>query len=315
MTREQKWSSAAVKARLLKMAREQNLDFQRLLERYALQRFLARLTASAHRGRFMLKGAQLYSLWTEQPHRPTRDLDLLGEMDNDLAAVTSVMREICMTPVAGDGLRYDADSVRVGEIREGQSYQGVRVQLRAHLGKARFQLQIDIGFGDAVTPAPIQISLPPILDGLEPIQMPAYTIETVVAEKIEALVSIGAANSRMKDFYDLWEFSRRFAFDGALLATAVGNTFRRRRTAFPETTPVALTAEYAQSTTAVSYWNGFLHSAGLADGVPEFGEVIEKLALFITPLLGAARQGATWNHDWRPGGPWAAAAESPQSRI
>jgi predicted nucleotidyltransferase component of viral defense system len=315
MSREQEWSSAAVKARLLRMAREQNLEFQYQLERYALQRFLARLAASAHRGRFLLKGAQLYSLWTEQPHRPTRDLDLLGDLPNDLETVAGAIRDVCAAAIVPDGLRYDADSVRVTEIREGQSYQGVRVQLRAYLGKANLQLQIDIGFGDEVTPAPIEISLPSILDGLEPIRMPAYTIETVVAEKIEALVSIGAANSRMKDFYDLWEFSRLFRFDGALLAKAVGNTFRRRRTSFPETTPVALTAEYAQSAAALSYWNGFLRSAGLADGVPEFGRVIEQLALFIVPLLDAARQGTLWPHDWHPGGPWATHADTHQSNI
>lgn len=304
MTKKSTWSAASVKARLLNISRKQNEEFQHTIERYALERFLVRLGKSRYRNRFILKGAKLYTVWTEQPHRPTKDLDLLGEFEQRLDVILEVLKEICTTTDPKDGLRFEPDSIQVSDIREGQSYGGVRAYITAYLGKASCRVQIDVGFGDIITPESVEVTLPPVLDGLEPATMPAYTLVTVVAEKLEATVSIGAANSRVKDFYDLWVFSRRFEFQGELLTTAIGNTFQRRKTQFPTEIPIALTEEFSKSESARKYWLGFLSTTGLGEGVPPFPQIVKDIAEFVLPPLRAASEARVLDKHWHPGGPW-----------
>ena len=222
--------AASVRQKLLNLARERGEEFQFVLTRYAIERVLYRLSRSAHADRFVLKGAMLFELWTGQTHRSTLDVDLLSEVSNDVDRLLAVFREVVAAEVEDDGLVIDPASVRGEQIREDQHYQGVRLTATATLAGARIPLQIDIGFGDAVVPGPQQAEYPTLLDSSPP-RLWVYPKETVVAEKFEAMVSLGIANSRMKDFYDLYVLSERFDFDGDLLARAIAATFARRRTA------------------------------------------------------------------------------------
>lgn len=201
--------SASVRARLTNLAKEQNEDFQELLSRYARERLLYRLSISEYQARFILKGALLFTSWTGSPHRPTRDLDLLGHGPTELALLEKAFREVCLVEVQPDGLEFQSDSVDGERIKEGENYEGVRLHLKVLLGNARIVLQVDVGFGDRVVPKPEDIDFPVLLDFPAP-HLKSYPRETVVAEKFEAMVKLGMLNSRMKDFYDLWILSESF---------------------------------------------------------------------------------------------------------
>ena len=240
-------TAASVRDRLLALARERGEDFQLLLTQYGLERLLYRLSQSGYRDRFILKGAMLFMLWSDQPHRPTRDVDFLGLGDSSEAGLQAIFCELCDIPVEDDGLTLMADSVQVEVIRDETEYGGIRVKLFGDLAGARVPIQADIGFGDAVTPEARETEYPTLLGNPAP-HLRAYPRETVVAEKYQALVNLGMANSRMKDFYDLWVIAREFDFDGLTLSEAIRNTFSRRRTALPEYTPSGLSPEFYEDT-------------------------------------------------------------------
>jgi len=224
--------AASVRQRLLNRSRQTGEDFQLLFTRYAIERLLFRLAASEHRDAFVLKGAMLFALWTGEMHRPTRDLDLLGFGDSGEGRLRAVFETLCGVAVMDDGLTFAADSVAVEPIREDQEYGGQRVTVAVTLGQPRIVLQVDVGFGDAVTPAAEEVEYPTLL-GMEPPRLRAYPKETVVAEKLEAMVKLGLANTRMKDFYDVLVMARTFPFDGDTLRRAITATFARRGTAVP----------------------------------------------------------------------------------
>ena len=211
---------ASVRQKLANLARERNVDFGLILVKYGLERILFRLSRSRHHDDFILKGALLFELWTEQRYRPTRDAAFLGRGDNDPERFAHIFRELCVLEVDEDGLRFDAETVEAERISEDADYEGVRVTLLAYLERAKIPIQIDIGFGDIVTPAPSRTDYPTLLEFPGP-RLLAYPKETVVAEKLEALVKLGIANTRMKDFYDLEVLSRTFAFEGKTLAQAM----------------------------------------------------------------------------------------------
>ena len=236
MPRELRNIGASVRARLLDRARAERSDFQILLTRYALERLLYRLSVSPHRDRFILKGAMLFVTWVANPFRPTRDLDLLGSGDNDTEAIAETFRVICAQPVADDGVIFDVAALEAAPIREEAEYGGVRVRTTATIDGARIPIQVDIGFGDAITPAPVEIDYPTLLDAPAP-HLRVYPVETVVAEKFEAMVTLGIANTRLKDFYDLWLIAQTFKFGRSTLSDAVQRTFERRRTALPADIP------------------------------------------------------------------------------
>jgi predicted nucleotidyltransferase component of viral defense system len=221
--------AASVRARLLGLARAQRLEFQSLLTRYGIERLLYRLSISTHADRFVLKGAQLLLVHAAEPHRPTKDLDLLGLGSDDTEDVAQAFTEVCAVPVAHDGLTFDAVSVRAAVIRETARYGGVRVRLMATLERARIPLQVDVGFGDVVTPATERIEFPVLLDGPAP-SLQGYPLVTVVAEKLETLTQLGLATSRMKDVYDLWHILRTFELPDDHVRVAVTRTFERRGT-------------------------------------------------------------------------------------
>lgn len=297
--------AASVRQRLLNLSRDRGEDFNLVLTRYAIERFLFRLTKSPYVDRFVLKGATLFALWTGRAHRPTRDLDLLGYGDSSGKALAKLFKDICTMDVEPDGLDFDPNSVQVAEIREVQEYGGQRVKLVGMLGNARISLQIDIGFGDVVTPAPEEVDYPTLLAFPAP-RIRAYPKESVIAEKLQAMVALGIANSRMRDFYDVWMMSRAFEFGGSLLARAIKATFERRGTEIPIATPLTLTAEFAGDPDKVRQWAAFLQRSGLGGGNVEFAWIIGDLRTFLISPLSAAASGVDFHDIWPAGGPWVA---------
>ena len=294
---------ASVHQRLLNLARERHEELQSLLTRYALERLLYRLSRSRYRDQVVLKGALLVIVWTGQPHRATRDLDLSGSGEPVIHRFEAIFRELCATPVADDGLEFVAETIRALPIRDDQEYEGLRVHLTARLGQARLPLQVDIGFGDAIIPAPVDVVLPVLLDGPAP-QLRAYPRETVVAEKFQAMVMLGIANSRMKDFYDIWTLAQRFTFDGAILCRACAATFARRRTPLPTDTPLALTPAFSNDAGKQTQWRAFVRRGRLADGEVDFTEVVTLVSNFLMPPMHALAAGQSFTQHWPVGGPW-----------
>ena len=293
--------AASVRQRLLNRAKERGDDFQLVLTWYGIERLLYRLSASPHADAFILKGAMLFSLWSGEAHRPTRDLDLLGSGDARVSRMEEVMRELCQVP-CDDGLEFDPVSVRGEEIRSPDEYDGVRIKLVGRLAGARVPLQVDIGFGDAVVPPPETIDYPSLLD-LPPPRLRAYPREVVVAEKLQALVQLGMANTRMKDFYDLWMLARQFDFEGERLGQAIAATFERRRTPIPAEAPLALTSEFHGNAAKQTQWRAFLRR-GSATEAAELATAVELIAAFVMPPAAAARAGDAFASRWQKGGPW-----------
>jgi predicted nucleotidyltransferase component of viral defense system len=295
--------AASVRGRLLKKSQETGDTFNRLLILYAIERLLFRLSQSPDRANFVLKGAMLFALWTGRMHRPTRDLDLLGFGDSGPERLAALFRSLCTLPVEDDGLLFQADSVTVEEIREDQEYGGQRVILKGVLGTAEITLQVDVGFGDAITPAAVEVDYPTLLAMPAP-HLRAYPRETVVSEKLEAMTNLGMANSRMKDFYDVWVLSREFEFQGESLRRAVSATFGRRATELPTGAPVALTAAFSTDAAKKTQWSAFLKRSELQDKAGELDAVVAALAVFLLPALTAATAGKEWPAAWPKGGPW-----------
>ncbi|MBI1401034.1 nucleotidyl transferase AbiEii/AbiGii toxin family protein [Hyphomonas sp.] len=294
---------ASISARLRNQAREMQLDMELLLRRYALERLLLRISMSKHSDTFILKGAMLFALWHDDPTRPTRDLDLLGSGASDAAAIVSTFKEICGTEVSDDGLIFDQHSLKVEVIREEQRYGGARVTTTANLGKTRIPIQADIGFGDAVTPAPVKADFPSLL-GMETPTVLTYPRETVVAEKFEAIVSLGIANSRMKDFYDLAVLAALFEFDGQILSAAIAATFERRATPLPEGVPNGLSKLFFGDRAKQEQWNAFTRREALSLEVGNLASTIETIAEFVLPAATAARSKTKFSCLWTPLGPW-----------
>lgn len=282
---------ASVRAKLLQRARDERTDFQILLTRYALERLLYRLSLSGHRNRFILKGAMLFVTWVEAPFRPTRDLDLLGYGENTPEAIDSAFRAILAQPVDDDGVVFDIESIQVASIREDVEYGGVRVRTQATIAGARIPIQVDVGFGDAITPGPIEIDYPALLDAPAP-HLRAYPIETVVAEKFHALATRGIVNSRLKDYYDLWLIAETFDLERAPLARAVQQTFVRRETPLPKEKPTGLSEAYVDAWAA--QWRTFLTRERMAAAPEQLATVVAALEQFLWPLIEDAGTDGYW---------------------
>jgi predicted nucleotidyltransferase component of viral defense system len=284
-------------------AQEATEDFNLVLTRYALERLLYCLSQSPHRDRFVLKGAMLFQIWTGQVHRPTRDLDLLGQGAPSPPAFEQIFRDICDQDVDDDGLEFQADTVHAEPIKADEEYQGLRLKLQARLASARISLQIDIGFGDVVTPGPHEIIYPTILDFPAP-ALKAYPRETAVAEKYQAMVMLGIANSRMKDFFDVWTLAREFAFSGPVLCAAIQATFARRQTALPKQPPLALTTEFTEDRQKLIQWRAFVSKSKLDGEGIALPEIADSLRAFLMPPTMALGSGAGFEMNWPPNGPW-----------
>jgi predicted nucleotidyltransferase component of viral defense system len=294
--------AASVRARLVNMSRGSGEDFTYVLTRYSLERLLARLAQSKHREAFTLKGAMLFRIWSPALHRPTKDLDLLGTGTPDVARLELVFQELCALVMdEDDGVTFDPKSVRAARIKEDAEYEGVRVNLTARMGSARLQLQVDVGFGDAVTPDVTEVEFPTLL-GAPPPKLRAYPRESVVAEKLEAMVHLGIANSRMKDFFDVWFLAQTFAFDGAVLSVAIGATFKRRGTPIPSVIPLALTSAFWTDAKATQ-WKAFMKRGKLAPADLSLAQVVTSITPFLWPPLKAAGGGRKLDAAWAPKGP------------
>ena len=269
--------------------RKEGGDFQALLERYALERLLYRLSQSPHADRFVLKGAQLFALWAGTAHRPTRDVDLLGYGDSSAEALHAIFAELAQLPdMPDDGLVWNASTLQVSPIRKQAEYGGMRLCWLALLHGAQIRVQIDVGFGDAITPAATTIAWPSLLDLPAP-TLRAYPPETVIAEKLEAAVKLGRLNSRMKDFYDLHWLALKRTFDTAVLTRAICATFERRQSPLPDACPLALTQAFAEDKDKQTQWQAFLRKNDLA--APTLAEIIRTLHDFLWPLLQQANRG------------------------
>jgi predicted nucleotidyltransferase component of viral defense system len=302
--------AASVRQKLLNLSVSREEDPNLILTRYALERLLYRLSHSEFARQFVLKGAMLFAYWTNTQHRPTRDLYLLGFGEASNERLQDIFKQICEASVEPDGLVFEASSIRVTEIREGQAHQGQRVKLVGLLGAARIPGQVDVGFGDIVTPDARENDYPTLLDLSAP-RIRAYPPETVVAEKLEAMVSLGMQNSRMKDFYDLWIIGSQFSFNAPMLVRAVRATFERRGTDLPRAGPTGLSEEFAADEQKITQWNAFMTRNQLA-GHTGLSEVVDQLRHFLLPVLVAAENGEDFDRSWANGGPW---TSNPQIRL
>ena len=288
---------ASILARLLTLARQRGEDYNLLLGRFGLERLLARISVSAHADRFLLKGALLFALWYDAPHRPTRDADLLGLGPDDEAGLVALFREVAAIDL-GDGIRFDLDSLRARAIREDNGYGGTRIGLIGRVASARCALQIDIAFGDAVTPAPQRLRYPSLLPEFPAPVLRVYPVYSVVAEKYQAMVMLGLANSRLKDFFDLTVIARRTVLEGATLASAIAATFARRQTPLPVERPVALTRVFSRDAGKMRQWQAFL-TKNRVEGAA-LGDTIALLDDLLWPPTQVALQRSAATATWRP---------------
>ncbi|MFT6178207.1 MAG: putative nucleotidyltransferase component of viral defense system [Akkermansiaceae bacterium] len=295
--------AASVRARLLNLSRVEGVPLNALMERYAIGRFLYRLAQSQYRESFVLKGAQLFRIWEAEQHRPTRDLDLLGFGEATEEAIKRVFTELTQMAVdPADGLEWG--EVVTAPIRDDVSYGGVRASVTVHLAGARLSIQIDVGFGDAITPGAVEKEWHELLS-FPSARLLTYPPETVIAEKLEAAVSLGIDNSRMKDFYDLHWLQSHLSFDGDVLTQAVINTFARRGTAVPAEIPIALTDEFCTDEQKLLQWNAFLRKGRLTQ-IP-LADVTRDLSLFLLPVI----RKEVFDRQWRPSENWQTLNPSP----
>ena len=289
--------SASILSRLLNLAKQRGDDYSLLLNRFALERLLARVSTSLHADRFLLKGALLFALWYDTPHRPTRDADLLGFGPDDEANLIATFREVAAMEL-GDGILFDPESVKADAIREDNTYGGTRITLVARIGSARCALQIDVGFGDAVTPGPQTVTYPTLLDDFQAPTLRVYPVYTVIAEKYQAMVMLGQANSRLKDFFDLAVIARRTELDGATLAAAITATFARRQTALPTQRPLALTKQFSGDAAKLRQWQAFLNKNRI--DAASLGDTVALLDDLLWPPTQVAATNSQATAIWRP---------------
>ncbi len=297
--------AASIRGRLYNKSKESGVEFQLLLARYACERFLYRLGASPVRERYILKGATLLSVWMKEPYRGTRDVDLLAVGGNDEDSVRRMMTAICKVPCPEDGLTIDVGTVRISSIRPGQPYDGQRVRFVCRLGQARIHTQVDIGFGDVITPGPREATVEPLIEGLPAPSLRVYPLVTSIAEKVDAMLRLGKSNSRMKDFHDVWALSEAFRFDGAELREAIDRCLERRGTAWTSHTPDALTAEFYSDPRQDELWKRYRREKKLLSPPPEAFPVIgERILKFVAPVLESILVRSPFEQYWEAGGPW-----------
>jgi predicted nucleotidyltransferase component of viral defense system len=293
---------ASVRQRLLNKSRTQGRPFQELLQYFAMERFLYRLAKSPYSDRFVLKGALLLTAWRAPQSRPTMDIDLEGRVNNQLDHIREVVATVCEVDVDPDGIAFNRTSIEVSQIKEDADYEGVRVQFHATLARARIPMQLDIGFGDVITPEPTEIEYPSLLDFPAPV-LRAYPKETVVAEKLEALTALGLLNSRMKDFYDLALLSRMYPFEGERLVKAISATFRNRGTTI-EAEPIGLTQAYCDDPARAVQWRAFVRRSRFSEESGELERLVTEIRQFALPMLSAIAAGNPFKALWKPRGPW-----------
>jgi predicted nucleotidyltransferase component of viral defense system len=299
MTSERKNLPASIHQRLLNKARQSGRAFNELLQYYAIERLLYRLSISEYSELFTLKGALMFNAWGLTNMRPTRDIDLLGHTQNTVDAVLQIFQDLSKLEAEPDGLEFDPVQIQSERIKEDADYEGIRITMTARLGKTRLTIQIDIGFADVITPAPERLDYPTILDLPAP-HLYGYPPETVIAEKFQAMTVLGMANSRMKDFYDIWMLITNFEFDGKVIQSAIARTFQNRSTETPTEKHIVFSDEFADNKR--DQWNAF--SRKLRDeNTIAMDQIIASMRDFFFPVLHASEQGIVlkkkWKNKWR----------------
>ncbi len=294
---------ASVLARLRNEAKAQNVPFNQILQFYAIERFLSRLSRSPHVDGVLLKGALLLKTVGIPRARPTLDIDLLRQGSADRGSLVALVRDCALIEDASDGVTFDTDHMVVEDITKDADYHGTRVQIPVRMDNVRLNVQIDFGVGDIVVPRPRLIEYPAFL-GQPPLRLRAYAIETAIAEKFQAMVERDLANSRMKDFYDIWVCSRHLEFDGPVLAKSLVATFERRATPLPAKKPTAFTPDYFAAHTHQLQWRAFVKRIGEAELVERFPEIVAGVADFIMPVATSSATGLPFRSRWLAGGPW-----------
>jgi predicted nucleotidyltransferase component of viral defense system len=294
--------AASVHQRLLNKAKGTGRPFNELLQYFAIERFIYRLSKSDQADRFILKGALLLSAWNMPMSRPTKDIDLLGRIGNNQETIVAAIKAICGQDVEADGFSFDTNSVTAAPITEDAEYEGLRVRLQGNLGNARISLQVDIGYGDVVSPGPCRISYPTLLDFPAP-SMSGYSMESVIAEKFQAMVKLDVLNSRMKDFYDIWALSRAFDFSGVTLATAISATFDARNTSL-RGEPTVFQDSFALDKGKEIQWQAFLKRSNLGTSTTSFVEVAAAIKEFLSPMVAVIVEKSATEMVWTAPGPW-----------
>ena len=302
MAKSVKNIAASVHRRLLNKAKESSRPFNELLQYFAIERFIYRLSKSPHADKFILKGALMFSAWCGPASRPTMDIDLLGKIDNRLEVISAAIKDACLMAVEADGISFNAETVEAVRITEDAEYEGVRIRVHGSLGNARVSVQIDIGFGDVIVPNPSTVSYPAILDFPAP-ELKGYTMESTIAGKFQAMVKLGVLNSRMKDFYDIWVLSRTFDFKGEILAEAVEKTFEKRNTPVNMNTAI-FDPSFGKDGNKNVQWQSFISKTKLTNAPESFEEAIAVVKLFLEPLAASIVERRTFNSIWTALGPW-----------
>ena len=302
MARSLKNTAASVHQFLLNEAKKTSRPFNELLQHYAIERFIYRLSKSSHSDRFILKGALMFSVWCGPASRPTMDVDLLGRIDNSLDVVISIIKDIVGLDVEADGMSFNSETVTAVRILEDAEYKGVRVRVQGNLGNARVSLQIDIGFGDVIVPGPDKVVYPVLL-GFPPPELYGYSMESTIAEKFQAMAKRGSLNSRMKDFYDIWMLSHTFNFQGELLAEAIKKTFENRNTPISINQAV-FDPEFINDRDKKVQWKGFISKSKIKNAPESFDDVFADIRVFLGPLVNSLVEGRVFKGVWNTPGPW-----------
>lgn len=295
--------AASIHQRLLNIAQQRGQPFNQLLQYFALERFLYRLSKSQHASKFILKGGVLFSVWQGDFARTTVDIDLMGIGSPAIEPLRQIISEVCQVDGEEDGLQFDANTLEAAPIREEQHYKGLRFTFKVYLGNARLPMQVDIGFGDALVPSPQRVTVPSLLT-LPTAQLSAYSRESMIAEKLHAMVELDLDNSRMKDFYDIWTLSQQFDFEGNTLTQAIAATFAKQHRPIPTEPPIALTAVFAEHPFKAAQWKAFLRRTRLDVGEHTLATIIPMLDGFLSPLLKAVANHQPFTAFWSAGGPW-----------
>lgn len=292
---------ASVRSRLQNIARQTRKPFEEILVLYGLERFLYRLSLSPYKKDFILKGGLILIGFGFPQARPTRDIDFLGTIAKDADTVSLAIQEIGRMEV-NDGLVYDFTHMSHEEMSPDSEYPGVRFKFIARLEKARIPIQIDIGFGDEVVPAPKEMVFPTLLD-MEPPVINGYSLETIIAEKFEAALDLADLNSRMKDFYDLWGLSRKFSFDGQLLQQAIAATCKRRKTNIRSDAEI-FRKDFADRKEKNAQWSAFINKGMIEDAPQDFAKVMRHIQTFLLPIAQATENESLFKGRWTEAGPW-----------
>lgn len=293
----------SVHQRLLNKAREAGRPFNEVLQYYAMEKFLLRMSKLPNAEDFVLKGALLLRATGISEIRPTRDIDVLKYGSSTIADIEEIFAECCRIEIEGDGLNFDPDSVEGEEIRAQEAYDGVRVKVRGNLGNARLTIQIDLGFGDVITPGPLWVEYPTILDKDRP-RIRAYTLESSIAEKYQAMVNLDMANGRMKDFYDIYFLSEHQSFEGQHLQKAITETFERRDTDIPQDIPTGLTKRFYENEDKEGMWKAFIDKISDEQMPRELKEVVKRIRKFLWPVTEAINNGSNFTQTWGQQSEW-----------